>query len=220
MITKKEIVRKFNLALEKCRELENKGEKGQIRTTKGQSVENLATDLITLAYSKKGYDIEKLNFSSKKIPISIEEEFYEKLPDYAKKYLKDKKKQYNLKVDLHLFYDEKFICGVECKSYTENAMLKRILFDFVLLKNRHESIRTILFQLENFLGGEDLSSNKPKFSPSTYAILSRVPNINLNIITVFKKDRNINQRIEYSGIKLTIQDIDRAIDKFIECLEL
>ena len=172
MITKKEIVRKFNLGLEKCRELENKGEKGQIRTTKGQSVENLATDLITLAYSKKGYDIEK------------------------------------------------FICGVECKSYTENAMLKRILFDFVLLKNRHESIRTILFQLENFLGGEDLSSNKPKFSPSTYAILSRVPNINLNIITVFNKDRNINQRIEYSGIKLTIQDIDRAIDKFIECLEL
>ena len=51
MITKKEIVRKFNLGLEKCRELENKGEKGQIRTTKGQSVENLATDLITLAYS-------------------------------------------------------------------------------------------------------------------------------------------------------------------------
>ena len=49
--------------------------------------------------------------------------------------------------------------------------------------------------------------------------LYRFQNINLNII-VFKKDRNINQRIEYSGIKLTIQDIDRAIDKFIECLEL
>ena len=97
MITKKEIVRKFNLGLEKC--LENKGEKGQIRTTKGQSVENLATDLITLA--KKGMIIEK------------------------------------------------FICGYECKSYTENGCLNgRILFEIVLLKNRHESIRTILFQLE------------------------------------------------------------------------
>ena len=112
-----------------------------------------------------------------------------------------------------MVYISIFICGIENSTLCYS---KRILFE----KNRHESIRTILFQLENFLGGEDLSSNKPKFSPATYAILSRVPNINLNIITVFNKDRNINQRIEYSGIELTIQDIDRAIDKFIECLEL
>ncbi len=33
---------------------------------------------------------------------------------------------YSLSVDKQVYVDGNFIIGVECKSYTENAMLKRI----------------------------------------------------------------------------------------------
>ena len=59
---------------------------------------------------------------------------------------------YKLSVDKQVFIDEEFVLGIECKSYTENAMLKRVLVDFKLLKTRFSRLKCYLFQLESQLG--------------------------------------------------------------------
>jgi len=46
------------------------------------------------------------------------------------------------------------IMGIECKAYTENAMLKRILVDFTLLKSIVPKANCVLLQLESQLTGD------------------------------------------------------------------
>ncbi len=60
---------------------------------------------------------------------------------------------YWAKVDVHVFVDDNLVLGMECKSYTENAMLKRILVDFRMLKSLHPDLICCLLQMESMLGG-------------------------------------------------------------------
>jgi hypothetical protein len=62
----------------------------------------------------------------------------------------------HLKTDVHVQVDGKFKIAIECKAYTENAMLKRILVDFTLFKQVYPDLAFVLFQLESQLGGDYL----------------------------------------------------------------
>lgn len=61
---------------------------------------------------------------------------------------------YGQKTDVHLYIDGKFVMAIECKAYTENAMMKRILVDFTLLKEVYPNLDCVLLQLESQLGGD------------------------------------------------------------------
>jgi hypothetical protein len=102
---------------------------------------------------------------------------------------------YTLKTDVHVSIDGKLKIVLECKAYTENAMLKRILVDFTLFKQIHPDLSFVLLQLESQLGG-DYSSLKPiKYgSPSTHTLLSYF-DIDLHILTLLEGERKVDKPI-------------------------
>lgn len=102
---------------------------------------------------------------------------------------------------------------MECKAYTENAMLKRILVDFTLLKSLYLTIKFILLQLESQLGGNysELKS-KTLGSPSTHTLLSYF-DIKLDIITLLKGERKVDQPIHKPEFfkPLTRKSLENAV---------
>ncbi|HOM05359.1 MAG TPA: restriction endonuclease, partial [Candidatus Kapabacteria bacterium] len=106
---------------------------------------------------------------------------------------------YGLKTDVHVSIDNKLVMGIECKAYTENAMLKRILVDFTLFKNVIPNIKCVLLQLESQLTG-DYSQPRNKItygSHSTHTLLSYF-DIDLNIITLLEGERKVDKPIHNS----------------------
>jgi len=105
------------------------------------------------------------------------------------------------------------IIGVECKAYTENAMLKRVLVDCSLFKSIYPNMSYVLFQLESQLGG-DFSELKPVTfgSPSTHTIFSYF-NIDLNVITLLKGERKVDKPIHKQEFfkPLTKENLEHAI---------
>ncbi len=173
---------------------------GIIRATKGKLQEHIAEEIIKIAWEDLGGDKDRLKIDSKKhkIPINI---------GYVKNKIKDNEVQkyildniddyyYSLSVDKQVYIDNKFALGIECKAYTENAMLKRILVDFYLLKTKFPNISSYLFQLESQLGG-DYSELKDKTfgSHSTHTLLSYFENVELKIITFIKGERKVDKPI-------------------------
>ena len=157
---------------------------GIIRAVKGKLQEYITHSLITIAWSELGGDIHRLDINSKKIKIPIKKEYIDKIENKEiKQYIKDTINNYfyNLSVDKHVFIDNKFVMGIECKAYTENAMLKRIMVDFNLLHSIHPTISCYLLQLESQLGGDYSQLNNIDYgSYSTHTIMSYF-DITLNI---------------------------------------
>lgn len=129
---------------------------------------------------------------------------------------------YLAQVDQHVFVDGEFAIGVECKSYTENAMLKRILVDFRLLKSLHPDLVCCLLQLESQLGGtySEPLADPQVGSPSTHTLMSYFPEVDLNIITLLEGERKIDRpihRTEYFK-ELNPEILEHAIGSFAELL--
>lgn len=112
--------------------------------------------------------------------------------------------------------------GVECKSYAEMAMLKRILVDFWLLKLLHPNLVCCLLQLESMLGGD---YSEPLAYPhisgtSAHTVMSYFPDIDLHIITLLEGDRKVNRpihRAEYFK-ELIPDSVDNAINRLAQLL--
>jgi hypothetical protein len=81
----------------------------------------------------------KHSYLSRAIRIPTRREYIDRISikdSEVQKYIRENiaNYHYGLSVDNHIFIDGKFVMGIECKGYTENAMVKRILIDFHLLK--------------------------------------------------------------------------------------
>lgn len=123
---------------------------------------------------------------------------------------------YKLSVDKQVFIDGKFVLGIECKAYTENAMLKRILVDFKLLKTQFPHLKCYLFPLESQLGGDYSLVNKKTFgSHSTHTLLSYFKEVDLKIFTFLKGERLINKPIHKYFKPLKVSQVKKAV-KIIE----
>ena len=85
---------------------------------------------------------------------------------------------------------------IECKAYTENAMLKRILVDFTLLKTVYPKMQCALLQLESQLTGDYSKINKKVIlgSHSTHTLMSYF-DVNLNIMTLLEGERKVDEPI-------------------------
>lgn len=171
---------------------------GIIRASKGKFVEKLATSMVVLAWKDLGRDLDRLTFDKETIKIPINKQYIERLRNTeVRSYIKDNihKYYYPLKTDVHVHVDGKLIIVIECKAYTENAMLKRILVDFSLFKQVYPNLSFVLFQLESQLGGDFSSTTGIKYgSPSTHTLLSYF-DIDLNIITLLEGERKVDQPI-------------------------
>lgn len=183
----------------KAKESQDRAYGGIIRAGKGKLVESIGKELIRISWEELGRDIKRLRFSSEIVKVPINKIYLERIKskevrDYIKENIKDF--YYPLKSDIHLFVDNEFKLVVECKAYTENAMLKRILVDFTLLKHVYPHLKFLLLQLESQLGGDYSSiSKKVKYgSPSTHTLLSYF-DIDLNILTLLEGEREVDKPI-------------------------
>ena len=199
---------------------------GIIRAAKGKLLEELCKELVKGAWNELGGDENLLSFPSQKIPVPLKKEYLTKIKSpEVKKWIKENYSDFVFKaqVDVHVFIENKFVLGIECKSYTENAMLKRILVDFTLLKTIFPQLQCALLQLESQLTG-DYSQIDQKViygSHSTHSLMSYF-DVNLNIMTLLKGERKVDEPIHkpefFKPIKK--QTLIKTTEKIEEFLKL
>ncbi|MBQ9182964.1 MAG: restriction endonuclease [Neisseriaceae bacterium] len=227
-----EIINTYNTVIgvmeETAHEQDTSGERaygGVVRATKGKLQEFITQRLIETAWiDELQQNKDRLEINSKKIAIPMKRTYLDTLPENIKEYISGHINNYiyKLSVDKHIFIDNKFISGIECKAFTENAMLKRILVDFMLLKTKYPKLDCFLFQLESQLGGDYSSINNVSFgSTTTHSIMSYFENVNLNIFTFIKGERDIKQPIhkpEYFK-PLEASALEKAVFALVNVLE-
>jgi hypothetical protein len=196
---------------------------GIIRAGKGKLVESITKEMILIAWQLLGANSNRIKFDNRKIKVPINKNYINNIknPEVKQYLLKNLKKcYYGQKSDLHVYIDNKFVMAVECKAYTENAMMKRILVDFMLLKKAYPNLKFLLVQLESQLGGDFSTKlcNNPLGSFPTHTLLSHF-DVELNIITLLEGERDINKPIHKKDFfkPLKRENIESAI-KLIENL--
>lgn len=194
---------------------------GVIRSVKGKLQEHITEEIIKIAWDNVGGNIDRLEINSKKQRIKIKKEYIDDIKETEiKNHILNNISDYyyGISVDKQVFIDKHFVLAIECKSYTENAMIKRILVDFSLLKTSFPNLHCYLFQLESQLGGDYSELNEITFgSASTHTLMSYFPEVRLNIFTFLKGERKVDRPIHKSEYfkPLEIQKIKNAI-KLIE----
>jgi len=196
---------------------------GVMRMQKGGMVEKLTEDLVEIAWIREiGGSIARLNIVSKKIEIPIQQCYVASLTPRVRNYIdQNAPYKYMLSVDRHVFIDDEFVLGIECKAYAENAMIKRILVDFMLLKTKFPKIDTYLFQLESMLGGDyEQATVDPLGSESTHSIMSYFGDVDLKIITFMKGARKVDEPIHQASYfkPLEIDALEEAVSQLVESL--
>lgn len=197
---------------------------GVLRASKGHLQEWITEEIVTaaLVYGA-GIEHSRITIDSAKIPIKVQVG-YRPLDPHPKveRALQHDRSRYYFKasVDRHVWLDGKFVCGIECKAYTENAMLKRILVDFRLLRTVHPNIVPMLFQLESMLGGDYHTCEWPcEGSESTHTLLSHFPDVPLHIVTLLHGERKVDRPLHQFSKPLTLQALQSAADRFLQAVK-
>ena len=202
---------------------------GIIRAGMGGLTESIGKKLVKLAWLNLRGEEQRLSIPNMqpKFKISIKKKYIDSIENTeVKNHLKDNfSKYYYLQgTDIRVLIDNKLVLVIECKTYTENAMLKRILVDFTLLKEMHPNITSVLLQLESQLGGAYSELNIQTFgSPSTHTLISYF-DVDLNIITLLKGERKVNKRIsmpefykplEEKSLLSAIETLSKLLEKHV-----
>jgi len=197
---------------------------GMVRSGKGELVEDITQKIVRIAWRNLGGDQERISFEKGTIKVPIKRDYIDKLEDEeVRQYILDNinKYTYQLKTDVRVCIDKKFVIGIECKAYTENAMMKRIMVDFMFLKGAHPNVQAVLLQLESQLGGDysNIFQEVTMGSRPTHTIMSYF-DVNLLIITLIEGDRKVDQPIHkketFKGLKE--QSIIKAVQTFEDLL--
>ncbi|MDX9992985.1 MAG: restriction endonuclease [Anaerolineales bacterium] len=197
---------------------------GSVRAAKGMLVEGMARNLVEVAWDELNGNPERLTFARETIRIPLKSEYLKRVkPKEVADYIKANisKYFYGHKTDVHVSVDGKFVLGIECKAYTENAMIKRILVDFTLLKQAFPNLKCVLLQLESQLTGDYSQTSKPIIfgSVSTHTLLSYF-DVDLNIITLLDGERKVDEPIhkrEYFK-EMTKPALQKAVNSLKELL--
>ncbi len=180
-------------------EEEDRAYGGVVRSVKGKLQEYITEEIIKISWESLGGRNEYLSIDSKKHKIPIRKDYIMHIEnEKIKQYILSNISEYffKLSVDKQVYIDKKFVIGLECKAYTENAMIKRILVDFSLLKTVFPHISCYLFQLESQLGGDYSDLKEIIFgSKSTHTLMSYFPEVKLNIFTFLKGERKVDEPI-------------------------
>ncbi|MBA7493091.1 hypothetical protein ES702_03646 [subsurface metagenome] len=203
MVNIEDIKSEYNRGILKCQRLyanrRIKDTAGAIRHTKGKIVEDITKDIIIIAWSKISSDVNRLKLDKKKVIIKTNDETYK------------------LSQDVHVYIDNVFKISVECKSYTEVAMYKKILFDSYLMKKAVPTINDFfIVQLENFLGGDYGKSLEAKGSESVITLNRILKDINIIVITLLDRNRDIKKPIHALEYFKPLRDerLNYAIEQF------
>lgn len=198
---------------------------GIIRAGKGALVENISQLLVEIAWNELGGEKDRISFikQTKKLHVNL---------DYVNKIKNTQVKDhilaniddyfYTLKADVHCSIDNELVIAVECKAYTENAMMKRILTDFTLMKNGWPNLNCFLLQLESQLGGDysDINKKTTFGSKSTHTLFSYF-DIDIEIITLLEGERKVDKPIHKQQYfkELTEDSLLKTVEIFKKTLK-
>jgi hypothetical protein len=195
-----------------------------VRAAKGALVESIAKHLVEIAWHELGGDPQRLDFRRETVKVPLRPDYLKRVrPREVADYIRAHLEQYffGLKTDIHVNIDGNLVMGIECKAYTENAMLKRVLVDFMLLKQVVPDLKCVLVQLESQLTGDYSQPLKPVRygSPSTHTLLSYF-DVELNIITLLEGERRVDQPIHKPAYfkELTEDALRKAVEALKEIL--
>ena len=196
---------------------------GTLRSVKGSLVERLARKLAAIASQQSETVGVPLEFRKGKHRIPMNPEYISRIPYVAvRQHVLENFDDYSygLGCDVQCYYGDEFRLSIECKAYTEVAMLKRILVDSSLLKGVYPSLRFALFQLESQLGGDYSElSHPPMGSTSAHTVMSNF-GVNIEVITLLAGERNVQRPIhkeEYYK-PLTIPALETAVEQLVRLL--
>ena len=198
---------------------------GIIRSGKGKLVEKITSNLVEIAWvDVLNQKLSRMEINKKKIPIGIKDDYIERISNpEVRDYVASHKDDliYKFGTDVQVYIDQRLVLPIECKAYTENAMLKRILFDAKLMKESMGINTYYLVQLESQLGGDYCKLNNVTYgSPATHALLSHV-DVDLKIITLLKGERMVDRPIHKSEFfkELEMKQLKKAVDLFANDLK-
>jgi hypothetical protein len=225
----KNIVNAYNLLVkgieQKANEDDDRAYGGIIRAGKGLMVENITKLLLEVAWEELGGNPERISFKKVTKKLPIKQEYIDKIENKeVREFIIENLENYyyTLKTDVHCSIDNNLIIGVECKAYTENAMIKRILVDFTLMKHAWKDMHCFLLQLESQLGGDysKLESKTTFGSHSTHTLFSYF-DVNIEILTLLEGERRVNKAIHNPEHFKEIDEkhLKRAIEKFKKVLK-
>lgn len=200
----------------------NRAYGGAVRAAKGLLVEGLAQKLVMIAWHELGGDPERLTFVKKAVRIPLRGGYLGRVrpaqvADYIRAHLP--RYFYDIKTDVHVSIDQRLVLGIECKAYAENAMMKRILVDFTLLRQAAPGLKCALVQLESQLTGDYCQPLNPVVygSPSTHTLLSYF-DVDLHIVTLLEGERRIDRPIHKHGFFKPLKA--EALRRAVEALKL
>ncbi len=191
---------------------------GILRSVKGKLQEDMTEEIIKIAWASLGGNSSRMEINKKRHKIYIKEEYLQKIDQATKRHieLSSDNCYYGVSVDKQIYIDNNLVIGIECKSYTENAMLKRVLVDFDLIKSIYPEISCYLFQLESQLGGDysDFGQNTSFGSKKSHVLMSYFPRVKLNIFTFLSGERRVDRPIHKSGFfkPLEVNQVLKAVD--------
>lgn len=170
---------------------------GVLRSIKGTLVADITEAIVKIAWKEKGGSPYQIKFDQAREILCVEEAYIKRQKDPAvREHLyRHRKEGFGFSVDKHVFIDGKLVLGIECKAYAENAMLKRILVDFNLLKQNHPDMNCALVQLESMLGGDYANGKEVQLgSVKSHALMSQF-DYDLNIITLLAGERKVDEPV-------------------------
>ena len=191
---------------------------GTLRASKGKLVETMAKMLVDAAWENLGRPSGALEFRKGKHDIPLNKEYLDRIsPDELLSSIRENRAQYvyRLGCDVQCYLLDKFAMAVECKSYTEVAMLKRVLIDATLLSKKYPQIECVLLQLESQLGGDYKDVQYPPHgSPSAHTVMSHF-DVDLTIITLLQGERRVNEPIHQQQYfkDLSMDSLLSAVDE-------
>lgn len=170
---------------------------GVLRSIKGTLVADITEAIVKIAWKEKGGSPYLIRFDQAREILCVEESYIKRQKNPAvREFLnRNRKEGFGFSVDKHVFIDGELVLGIECKAYAENAMLKRILVDFNLLKQNHPEMNCALVQLESMLGGDYANGKEFQLgSIKSHALMSQF-DYDLNIITLLEGERKVNEPV-------------------------
>lgn len=198
---------------------------GIIRATKGKLLEEFCKDIVRIAWSELGGKETDMSFSNTRINIPLNKAYIKTIKSpIIREWIENNYKAFVFpaQVDVHVLVRDQFVLGIECKSYTENAMLKRILVDFTLLKTQYSELKCGLLQFESQLTGDysEIDNEIIYGSHSSHTLMSYF-DVDLNIMTLIQGERKVDEPIhkpEYFK-PVTYAHTVKVIDRIKELLE-